>query len=457
MKKTLAILPVVIFILLAFTQGVFAADFPDVRYTHKNYDAIMHLTELGVIAGYEDGTFCPEKEITRTEFCALMARTLGYNKDTYEAGEIPFDDVPEDYWGRAYISYCYELGLINGMEEGVFAPADKVTVAQIAKMSVCAVGKEDEALEIVGKKWYSGYMDVADFYGLLDETDQEPDEKAVRANVAQVVYNMITADITDESEDDDMPEILDIDDIEKDEDEDSEESTICDEEIVEAFMAKDYSDVKVILVDAGHNYDGKDTGARYEPYNAVEEVITWQIAEKLRINLEDMGYKVVMTRKKVTDSIGNTSAVDSLQARVDMAHTSLADLYIAVHCNMGGGTGTETYCFSESGYSARLAELVQEKITKETGLFDRGVKTSKFFVIKNTLMPTILVETAFMDTQRDALLLTTEYGQECFARAIADAVYEYDMMEPLKIEKENTEQTEKKDGKGNKTEVNYND
>ncbi len=447
MKKTLAILPVIILILLALTQGVFAADFPDVRYTHKNYDAIMHLTELGVIAGYDDGTFCPEKEITRTEFCALMARTLGYDKNTYVIGEIPFDDVPGDYWGRAYISYCYELGLINGMEEGVFAPADKVTVAQIAKMSVCAVGKEDEAQDIIGKKWYSGYMEIAEFYGLLETTDQEPDEKAIRANVAQIVYNMITADIADGSEsDEDAPDILDIDDVERDD----KDEPVCDDEIVEAFKKKDYSDVKVILVDAGHNYDGKDTGARYEAYNAVEEVITWEIAEKLRINLEDMGYKVVMTREDVTDSIGNTSAVDSLQARVDMAHSNLVDLYISIHCNMGGGTGTETYCFSESGYSARLAELVQKKICKETGLFDRGVKTSRFFVIKNTLMPTVLIETGFMDTKKDALMLTTEYGQECFARAIADAVYEYDRMAPLKIEKESTDTDNKKDGKGNK-------
>ncbi len=454
MKKTLAILPVIILILLALTQGVFAADFPDVRYTHKNYDAIMHLTELGVIAGYDDGTFCPEREITRTEFCALMARTLGYDKDTYEIKEIPFDDVAEDYWGRAYISYCYELGLINGMEEGVFAPADKVTMAQIAKMSVCAVGKENEAKKISGRKWYSGYMEVAELYGLLDDTDQKPDEKAVRANVAQVVYNMVMSEMIDEPyedepEDEDFP-LEDDNDIEDIDRIDPDDEDIAESEIEAAFKAKDYSDVKVILVDAGHNYDGKDTGARYEPYNAIEEIITWEIAEKLRVNLEDMGYKVIMTREKVTDSIGNTSAVDSLQARVDMAHTNLVDLYISIHCNMGGGTGTETYCFSEGGYSARLAELVQEKISKETGLFDRGVKTSRFFVIKNTLMPTVLIETGFMDTKQDALMLTTEYGQKCFARAIADAVYEYDMMEPLLIEEEDPETDEEKDGSVNK-------
>ncbi len=426
MKKTLAIMLNIICILLALTQVVFAADFPDVPYIHNNYKAIVHLTELGVIAGYDDGTFCPEREITRTEFCALIARTLGYNKDTYVVKEVPFNDVSESYWGRAYISFCYELGLINGMEEGVFAPADKVTMAQIAKMTVCAVDKESEAKEIQGKKWYSGYVEIAERYGLLDETDQQPDENAIRANVAQIVYNMVMSDMTDRPTEDDL--VSKDDDLDILDEEDEELS-----EIEKAFMEKDYSDVKVILVDAGHNFDGKDIGARYEPYNAIEEIITWQIADKLRTKLQDMGYTVVMTREEMTDSIANTSAVESLQARVDMAHNNLVDLFISIHCNMGGGTGTETYCFSEGGYSARLAELVQEKVSATTGLYNRGVKTAGFFVIKNTIMPSILIETGFMDTQKDALLLTTEYGQELYARAIADAVYEYDVMEPLQM------------------------
>ncbi len=456
MKKTLAIVMDVILILLALTQGVFAAEFPDVRHTHTNYEAIMHLAELGVIAGYDDGTFCPEKEITRTEFCALMARTLGYNKDTYIIKDVPFDDVAENYWGRAYISFCFEMGLINGMEEGVFAPADKVTMAQIAKMSVCAVGKETDAKALKGEKWYSGYVDVAEQCGLLDKTDQQPDENAVRANVAQVVYNMVMSNMADDPNEDDLNPDDDVDIFDEEDSEEDEELT----EIEMAFMEKDYSDVKVILVDPGHNFEGNDTGARYEPYNAVEEVITWEIAEKLRIKLEDMGYMVIMTREEMTDSIGNTSTVESLQARVDMAHTNLVDLFISIHCNMGGGTGTETYCFANGGYSARLAELVQDKISAVTGLYDRGVKTANFFVVKNTLMPSILIETGFMDTQRDALLLTTEYGQDCFAQAIADAVYEYDMMEPLQIAESELKIDEDEDSQAEKAteaEVDNND
>ncbi len=418
-----------IIVFLGLTSSVFAAAFPDVPESHPNFDAISVLTEIGVIAGYEDFTFRPEREITRTEFCALMARTLGYDKETYIQADIPFGDVPEEYWGRGYISFCFEKGLINGMEEGVFAPADKVTVAQAVKMTVCAVGKNEEALLIKGEKWYSGYMAVAGENGLLKKMSQKADENAARSNVAQVVYNMLMSDAFNEQEDEENTENPG----------DSEREELSDEELSEierVFAKKDFSDVKVILVDAGHNWRGKDIGAENLDYGIREEEITWQIADKLKERLEDMGYTVVMTREKMTDSIANSSVIDSLQARVDLAHTSFADLFISIHCNIGNGVGKgiETYCFQQGGYSARLAALVQDKVSDYTGLYDRGVKTSNFFVTKNTIMPSILVETGFMDNEHDIEILASRDGQEKIAEAIADAVWDYDMMEPLKID-----------------------
>ncbi len=435
MKRALVLMLIFIIAFSGLTSGVFAADFPDVPKSHLNFDAISYLTEIGVIAGYEDFTFRPEREITRTEFCALMARTLGYDKETYVLADIPFYDVPEEYWGRGYISFCFEKGLINGMEEGVFAPADKVTVAQAVKMTVCAVGKGEEALVVKGEKWYSGYMSLADENGLLTKMSQKADENAARSNVAQIVYNMLMSDAFNEQEDEESLENP----------EDSEREELSDEELSEierVFAKKDFSDVKVILVDAGHNWRGKDIGAENLDYGVREEEITWQIADKLRENLEDMGYIVVMTREKMTDSIANTSVTDSLQARVDLAHTSFADLFISIHCNIGNGIGKgiESYCFQLGGYSARLAALVQEKVSESTGLYNRGVKTANFFVNKNTLMPSVLIETGFMDNEYDIEILTSKDGQARIADAIAKAVLEYDVMEPIEnaaIEEEN--------------------
>lgn len=99
-KKAVIVLLITAYLLSAFSISVFAASFPDVPRTHKNYQAVTELANLGVITGYDDGSFCPEREITRTEFCALMARVLGCDKNTYIFEDIPFIDVKPDYWGR---------------------------------------------------------------------------------------------------------------------------------------------------------------------------------------------------------------------------------------------------------------------------------------------------------------------------------------------------------------------
>ncbi len=412
-------------VFLVLSADVFADGFPDVLRTHKNYTAVTDLVKAGVIAGYEDGYFRPEKEITRTEFCALMARTLGYDKTSYILGELPFSDVPEGYWGEAYISFCYEYGLINGMGDGTFLPAAKVTAEQAIKMAVCAIGKESEAFLKPGEKWYSGYVLVAEEYNLLYKIEQEYGLPSVRGDIAQLVYNMVETKLllTDEEEVDltepDFETEVEIPG-------EPEEDNSIPPEILSVYKNKDFSDVRTILIDAGHNWSGRDTGAENVALGLKEEKITWQIADKLRTKLEDMGYVVVMTRDKLTDSIANTSVLESLQARVDLGHESFSDLFISIHCNAGGGSGTEAYSFREASYAGILAEMIQKNITDNTTLYDRGTKTANFFVIKNTLMPTVLIETGFIDNEHDAGVISSDDGQDAIAAAIAEAVYEYD-------------------------------
>ncbi len=449
--KTLFV--IIIAIMVGGFQCAYAQEFPDLSRTHKNYTAVSTLVEKGVIAGYEDGLFKPDREITRTEFCALMSRILGYDKETYVMEEIPFTDVAEGYWGEAYIAFCYNRGIINGMGNNEFWPASMVTLEQATKMAVCAMGLEEAALEITADKWYLGYAAVADDNNLFYKINIKYGTPAIRGDIAQLMYNMVESEayndyINPEPEEDaeelpeDLPEDGDIS--EEDSDKDSEESAI-DPEILADFRNKDFLDVKTILIDAGHNYQGRDTGAENTARGIHEEEITWQIADKLRNILTEMGYTVVMTREHATDSIANTSVVESLQARVDLAHECRADLFISIHCNASdvGASGTETYCFNMNSLAGQFARFVQKNIAKETGLFDRGVKTAEFYVIKNTLMPAILIESGFIDNDRDLEVIASDEGQQKFARAVADAVVQYDSeAQPINQSEKKTSQNE---------------
>lgn len=92
---------------------------------------VLYLSNLGVIEGYDDGTFRPEEAITRQEFATMLAK-LG---EVLPAGEMPFSDVSaEEQWGIDYIYTTYANGWVAGYEDGTFRPDNWITRAEAVKM-----------------------------------------------------------------------------------------------------------------------------------------------------------------------------------------------------------------------------------------------------------------------------------------------------------------------------------
>ncbi len=391
------------------SEMAYGISFSDVGSEHKNMTAIYEMAEAGILNGYEDGTFKPDNPVTRAELSVIISRTLGFKKDEEKIDvKLPFDDVYDGYWAIDYIKYAYKTKIINGMGDGTFLPAGKVTYEQAVKMIVCASGFEKEAKDMMDEKWYSGYLKIAERVGILENVTAHIGKSATRSDIVQMMYNSIANEyiLLEDKKDDKNPE---------EENKEPEE-----EEIIE--YIEEEIEVKKIVVDAGHNFDGFDKGARLEDDSIIEEVITWQIADKLKDCLEDLGFEVYMTRKNLKSSIGNESVIESLRARVEMAHDVDADLFISVHCNVGGGTGVETYCYDLQGSGAKLSKEITKSISKATGLYNRGPKESNFYVIKNTAMTAVLIETGFIDNEEDAKILTSDKKQKDMAKAIADAV-----------------------------------
>ncbi len=400
---------IIILMITLLGEVVYGISFSDVSSEHKNTVAIYEMAEAGILNGYEDGTFKPDNPVTRAELSVIISRTLGFKKDEEKIDvKLPFDDVYEGYWAVDYIKYAYKTKIINGMGDGTFLPAGKVTYEQAVKMIVCASGFEKEAKDLTGEKWYSGYLKIAERVGILENVTVYIGKGATRSDIVQMMYNAITNEyiLLEDGNDDKNPE----EEIEEPEE----------EEIIE--YIEEEIEVRKIVVDAGHNYEGYDKGARLEDDSIIEEVITWQIADKLKDNLENLGFEVYMTRKRLKSSIGNESVIESLRSRVEMAHDVDADLFISVHCNIGGGTGVETYCYDLQGSGAKLSKEITKAISKATGLYNRGAKESNFYVIKNTAMTAVLIETGFIDNEEDAKILTSDKKQEDMAKAIADAV-----------------------------------
>ncbi|HHW56120.1 MAG TPA: N-acetylmuramoyl-L-alanine amidase [Clostridia bacterium] len=170
----------------------------------------------------------------------------------------------------------------------------------------------------------------------------------------------------------------------------------------------------LIAIDPGHG--GKDPGAVVGDYK--EKDINLNIGLKLRDILINKNISVIMTRDK-------DETVD-LQQRCDRANKSKANYFISIHCNSftdSSANGTETYAYPGSVDGRNLAQYVQNEIVEILKTKDRGVKYEKFYVLKYTVMPAILVETAFMSNPQNLELLLQK--PEDFAQAIADGLIKF--------------------------------
>ena len=187
-----------------------------------------------------------------------------------------------------------------------------------------------------------------------------------------------------------------------------------------------------IFLDPGHNHCGADTGA--VGFGLKEQDITYLIAARTKEKLEAAGLTVQMSRNRLTDNVGSGTLRSSLSARTQAANRWGADLFVSIHCNAGGGHGTETYC-CQGGISSgfKLAKKVQACLVERVRLADRGVKVNPgLAVLRNSQMPAALIEAGFIDNAGDAAVLGSEAGQEKFAEAITQGICDYLLIDYIK-------------------------
>ena len=166
-----------------------------------------------------------------------------------------------------------------------------------------------------------------------------------------------------------------------------------------------------IFIDAGHNDQRIDTGACGNGLR--EQDITFEISQKLMNKLKNINIDVIMSRTTKTTIIGY-DLNSSLKNRATMANEWKADLFISIHCNSATATnakGTEVYVYNTSSKIYTLANNICKKICESIGTVNRGVKTANFSVLRNTTMPAMLIETAFISNSEDAKKLKNNQNE----------------------------------------------
>lgn len=187
-KSKVFSLLLVCLMLLSVSSFMSAGAFTDVAQDHTYNEAITKLSDLGVINGYEDGTFKPENEVTRAEMAKLIASFFKLGSSTVT--EAPFTDVPTDHWAASFIVSAKNLKVINGMGDGTFEPEGKVTYHQAVKMIVCALNYGIVAEENGG--WNgNGYISTSQNIGLNKKAILGNDANAPRGLIAQLFFNAL--------------------------------------------------------------------------------------------------------------------------------------------------------------------------------------------------------------------------------------------------------------------------
>lgn len=190
MKNLKKIAALVIVLAMALSTVSFAA-FTDVAEDASYNEAVTVMSALGLLKGYEDGSFGPDKTITRAEFAAVVVRMLGMEDAAAGAATATnFTDVPASHWAAGYVKIANQKEIILGYGDGTFGPDAEVTYEQAIKMLVCALGYAPMFAD-VKDAYPTSYMAQANTLGMTVGANGKIGDKATRAIVARLAYNAL--------------------------------------------------------------------------------------------------------------------------------------------------------------------------------------------------------------------------------------------------------------------------
>lgn len=165
---------------------------PDVT-SEAHRSAIIALVQKGFVSGYPDGSFKPEKNITRAEF-TVIANRLAESK-LFSENSL-FNDVTEDHWAKDFINTAYKNKYLSGYGNGLFKPENNVTYQEAITILVNVIGypnlytEQSDAKDFYNSEWPDNYIGAAVKLNLLNDLDvTDLSQPATRQDIALLTLN----------------------------------------------------------------------------------------------------------------------------------------------------------------------------------------------------------------------------------------------------------------------------
>lgn len=181
-----------------------------------------------------------------------------------------------------------------------------------------------------------------------------------------------------------------------------------------------------IYIDQGHNPTGNHNSGATTDDGLDEGKMTYEIGHLLAVYLVQDGRFAVRLSRPTEDTILGTDNNSSLAARVQGAEEYEADFFISIHINAftsDAAYGTEVYTLSGEGEAFEFGSAILQGIVDAAEMRNRGMKTKEFYVLKNTTMPSTLLELGFITNPNDAAKL--QEHPEKFAEGIYNGICAY--------------------------------
>lgn len=173
--------------------------FADVTTSHWAYQSVVALSELGVVAGFEDGTFRPDENVTREQFIKMLVEAFElYN----ENAQCDFSDVPENAWYYKYVASAFAADITKG-QGGFFGAGNSITREDATVMLYRIMVPEGGEFE--AKNAFGDDADFADYsksavYKLVDmgiingmgDNSFAPKANLTRAQAAKIIYGSLS-------------------------------------------------------------------------------------------------------------------------------------------------------------------------------------------------------------------------------------------------------------------------
>jgi len=192
-SKIIALLTVAVLV-LGFAGIASAADFSDIADSAAKSD-IVKLNALGVINGYEDGTFKPDGNITRAEFAkiAVVAAGLGSSADLLKDATPAFSDVKTGAWYTGWINLAASQGYVKGYPNGTFKPAATISNSEVVTVLLRILGYNDN----LAGSWPVDYIVKAADLDITEDVAFSAKAAAKRGDVAVMAAATLDATIVE--------------------------------------------------------------------------------------------------------------------------------------------------------------------------------------------------------------------------------------------------------------------